>query len=840
MVTVAMCARVSELITRGSLCEDAAVNARIDQLLGELTLDEKATIVAGVDLWHTAAVTRLGVPALKVTDGPAGARGERWTGRASASFPCGTALGATWNPDLVRTVGERIGGEARRKGAHVLLAPTVNIHRHPLAGRNFECYSEDPYLSARMAVAYITGVQSTGVGCAVKHFVANDSEFERMSISSEVDDRTLREISLVPFEAAVREAGTWSVMAAYNRLNGTFCSEHPLISSLLRGEWGFDGVVMSDWYGTHSTAPAANAGLDLEMPGPPQWFGAHLADAVRAGEVAEAVVDDKAWLVLALLDRAGALDGSEPGAEQSIDDPEDRAIIRRAAAESFVLLHNRDGLLPLEPPGGEPPLLAVIGPNASLAMIQGGGSARVSAFAPVTPLDGIRERFGDAFRVEHERGCTSYKQTPVLDTTVLDGALQVSYYAGRERSGEPVLVEPGDRGWFTFTGPFTPEVPEEFSMRISGTLSVPETGAWTFGLVQIGRARLSIDGALLVDNWNPSGRSEAFMGFASAEVTAQIDLVAGEPHALEIEYTLPAPSMGGLAVGCMPPSPADALDRAIALAARADAVVCVVGTDGDWETEGNDRERMTLPPPQDELVRAVSAANRNTAIVVNAASPVAMDWADHVGAVLQCWFAGEEWGHALADVLAGDVSPSGKLPTTFPVRLEDTPAFTNYPGERGEVRYGEGVFVGYRWYDARQIAPRFCFGHGLSYTTFALDVPAAAGREVSVGELDGGGTVRITVPLRNTGTRRGAEVVQCYVHDEAASVARPPHELKAFAKIWLDAGQAGEAVLELDRRAFAFWDVTAGAWTVEPGDFELRIGTSSRAIAHRVPLTVTE
>src|SRR6266576_2393982 len=244
MVTVTTCARVSERITRGAGCEDAAMNARIDQLVGELTVDEKAAMVAGVDLWHTAAVPRLGIPALKVTDGPGGARGERWTGRASASFPCGTALGATWNPELVRTVGERIGGEARRKGVHVLLAPTVNIHRHPLAGRNFECYSEDPYLSARMAVAYITGVQSTGVGCAVKHFVANDSEFERMTISSEVDPRTLREISLVPFEAAVREAGTWSVMAAYNRLNGTYCSEHPLIASLLRAEWGFDGVVM--------------------------------------------------------------------------------------------------------------------------------------------------------------------------------------------------------------------------------------------------------------------------------------------------------------------------------------------------------------------------------------------------------------------------------------------------------------------------------------------------------------------------------------------------------------------------------------------------------------------
>ena len=819
------------------------MNARIDGLLEQLTVDEKAVMVAGVDLWHTAAVPRLGIPALKVTDGPAGARGERWTGRASASFPCGTALGATWNPEVVRTIGERIGREARRKGAHVLLAPTVNIHRHPLAGRNFECYSEDPFLSARLAVEYIGGVQSTGVGCSVKHFVANDSEFERMTISSEVDARTLREISLVPFEATVLEAHTWSVMAAYNRLHGTYCSEHPLLTELLKREWGFDGVIMSDWYGAHSTVPAANAGLDLEMPGPAQWFGSHLADAVRAGDVGEDVLDDKVRRVLLLLERTGGLDTPEFGPEQSIDDPEDRAAARRAAIESFVLLRNHEEMLPLTATSSAEdarPLLAVIGPNAAVAMIQGGGSARVSQFAPVTPLAGLRERFGDSYRIEHERGCASFKQTPVLDTTVLEGPLQVSYYPGRERTGEPALVEPGDRGWFTFTGPFTPEVPDEFSMRIDGTLVVPETGAWTFGLVQIGRARLTIDGGLVVDNWEPTGRSDAFMGFASAEVTASVELVAGERHALSVEYTLAGPSMGALAIGCTPPTPPDLLERAVALAARADTVVCVVGTDGDWETEGNDRESMALPPPQDDLIRAVAAANPRTTVVVNAASPVEMQWASEVGAVLQCWFAGEEWGHTLADVLAGDVSPSGKLPTTIPIRIEDTPAFTNYPGERGEVRYGEGVFVGYRWYDAREVEPRYCFGYGLSYTTFELDPPSMSTTQLSAGRLLDGERVRITVPVRNTGERRGAEVVQCYVHDAQSTVSRPPQELKAFAKLWLDAGARGEVTLELDRRSFAFWDVDTDSWAVEPGDFELRIGTSSRAIAHRVALAVTE
>jgi beta-glucosidase len=796
-----------------------SASEKVEKLLVDLTIDEKAALAAGVDLWHGPGVERLQVPALKVTDGPSGARGEQWSGRASANFPCGTALAATWNPDLVREVGQRLGVEAKRKNAHALLAPTVNIHRHPLAGRNFECYSEDPYLSARMAVAYITGVQSQGVACTVKHFTANDSEFERMTISSEVDERTLREISLVPFEAAVREAGTWALMTAYNRVNGAYCSEHAELIALLRDEWGFDGVVMSDWYGTHSTAPAANAGLDLEMPGPPQWFGRALADAVHSGEVDESVLDDKVRNVLTLIERTGRLDDVEPREEECIDDPVDRSVARHAARESFVLLQN-DGALPLPAAGLR--TLAVIGPNADATVIQGGGSARVTPHPPVSPLNGLRARYPDV-DVVHERGCYSFKRTPVLDDRVLTKPLHVEYFAGREREGEPVHVEASARGLFTYIGPVGHGVPNEFSLRVTGTVVAPEDGEWTFTLVQVGRARLLLDGEVVVDNWNPTGRSDAFMGFGSAEASGRITLRAGEAHALEVQF-VPPHGLGGLEIGCRPPQPPDLMQRAIALARRADAVVCVVGTDNDWESEGHDRESMALPPPQDDLVRAVAAANPRTVVVINAASPVEMPWSDAVGAVMQTWFPGEEWGNALADVVSGDVSPSGKLPTTIPHRLEDTPAFTNYPGERGKVRYGEGVFVGYRWYDARDIAPRFCFGHGLSYTTFALSEP----------QWDGA-TVRLRVT--NTGATRGAEVVQCYVHDVDATVARPPHELKAFAKRWLDAGASADVALTLDDRAFAFWDVDTHAWTVEPGEFELRIGTSSRDIAHRLTVT---
>jgi beta-glucosidase len=798
------------------------VSDRIDKLVAELTLDEKAALAAGIDLWHGPGVERLGIPPLKVTDGPSGARGKQWSGQPSANFPCGTALGATWNPALIREVGVRLGIETKRKQAHALLAPTVNIHRHPLAGRNFECYSEDPYLSARIVVGYITGVQSQGVACTVKHFVANDSEFERMTISSELDERTLREISLVPFEAAVTEAGTWAVMTAYNRVHGTYCSEHAGLLGVLRDEWGFDGVVMSDWYGTHSTADAANAGLDLEMPGPPQWFGEKLADAVRAGEVAEATVDDKVRRVLGLLERTGRLDDTGPHAEECIDDPADRDVARRAAAESFVLLHNDGNALPIASDAVR--TIAVIGPNADAIVIQGGGSARVTPHPPVSPLAGLRARFEAAgVEVAHERGCFSSKRTPILDERVLLEPLRVEYFAGRERAGDPVRVETMPSARMQYLGSAGDGIPDEFSVRMSGTFVAPEDGAWTFTLVQAGRARLHFDGELLVDNWNPSGRSDAFFGAGSAEARGTVELVAGAQHALEVEYT-GAPGFGGLEVGCLPPSPRDLMDRAVALAQRADAVICVVGTDHDWESEGHDRESMTLPAPQDELVQKVVAENSRTIVVLNAASPVEMPWCDDVGAVIQAWFPGEEWGNALADVCSGDVSPSGKLPTTMPYRLEDTPAFTSYPGERGTVNYGEGVFCGYRWYDTRDIAPRFPFGHGLSYTTFDLGEPTWDGSAARV---------RVT----NTGTMRGAEVVQCYVRDVEASVARPKQELKAFAKVWLDPGASEEVVLTLDDRAFAFWDVAAQDWTVEPGDFELRIGTSSRNIHHVMRVT---
>ena len=755
---------------------------------------------------------------------------------ASACFPSGTALGATWDPELVGRVGAALAREVRDKGAQVLLAPTVNIHRHPLAGRSFECYSEDPHLSARMAVAYVRGVQGAGVGATVKHFVCNDSEFERRSISSEVGERALREIYLPPFEAAVREAGAWAVMTAYNRLNGTHCSEHPLIRAVLKGEWGFDGLVMSDWYGSHAGAASANAGLDLEMPGPPAWMGPHLLADVRGGRVPEAVLDDQVRRLLRLLGRCGLLERPpEPAPARSPDRPEHRELAWRAAAAAIVLLRNEGDVLPLRPDRLR--TLAVIGPNAEVLAIQGGGSAHVNPHAAAGPLAALREALGPAVRVEHEPGGPRATASALLDERLLDGdGLTLTYHAGLELEGPPVLSDAVHRARVTWLGPAGPDLPPGgFSVRGRGRLLPRHPGRHRLSLASAGRSRLLLDGRVVIDNWEGWAPGSTFHGIGSDEVSAEVELEAGRRYELAVELAATAGPLAGLLVRCAEPLPPDLVERAAALAARADAAVVVVGTDDELEHEGADRESFALPPGQDELVERVAAANPRTVVVVNSGSPVRMDWAERVPAVLQSWFGGEEAGPALADVLLGRVNPSGRLPTTIPRRLEDTPAFLDYPGENGHVRYGEGIFVGYRWYDRRRIEPRFCFGHGLSYTTFDYG-PLELDRAV----VGPGETLTASVEITNRGALAGAEVVQLYVADLESRLARPERELRAFERVWLEPGESRRVRFELDARSLACWDPAAAAWVAEPGDFEIAVGASSRDLRSRARFTLAQ
>lgn len=816
----------------------------------EATLDslerkEKIALVAGTDMWHTAEIERLGIPALWMSDGPNGLRGTRSPVEStSPCFPCGAALGATFDPELVADVGAALGLEARRMGVHVLLGPTMNIMRLPIAGRNFECFSEDPYLSSRLAVAYIRGVQSRGVAAVAKHFVCNDSERNRFTTSSEVDERALREIYLPPFAASVREANVWAVMSAYNRINGTYACEHEMLRDLLKGEWGFTGAVISDWFGTMSTVEAARGALDIEMPGPPLRWGKKLFDAIDSGEVDISALNDKVLRILRLIERttgpAPADDGTPPG-----------PLIRRAAAEGTVLLQNRGALLPLDP--SRLARIAVIGPNARNVQLHGGGSARVNAPYVVTPFDAIRERCDGATEVAYEPGCLLDRALPVLgqgsllgpDGTAVEEPVNVEYFDNPHLEGNPVCVESAPAMHFAWNGPPVPGLKVgEYSVRLTSRLFPDATGRGEIGMHGVGNMRLLLDGKIVIDNFDAPLIAPEPFGKGPGQLTAPIECVAGVEVHVEVDFRAPDPEvcrgaldvslmpltehekwvfgLSGVTVGYRDPAPSDLLGRAERLVRNADVAVVVVGTNEQWETERLDREGIALPGDQDALIARVAKANPNVVVVVNAGSPVAMDFAQDVAAILQLWFPGQEAGNALCDVLFGDVNPSGRLPVTVPVRLEDSGAAYGYPAVDDRLRYTEGVFVGYRHFDDREIAPRFCFGHGLSYTTFSYGaLSVAPGKE---------GVLLAEVEVTNTGTRAGAEVVQLYVDDIEAYVSRPQRELKGIAKLRIEAGERATAAFPLAKEAFAFWDVARHDWIVEPGEFELSVGASSRDI----------
>ena len=817
----------------------------IVDLLGQMTLQEKVSLLAGSDTWHTTAIERLGIPQLKMTDGPNGARGggSFTDGVKAACFPAGISLASTWNTELVRRVGQALGQEAKTKGAQVLLAPTVNIHRSPVNGRNFENFSEDPYLSARMAVAYITGVQREGVGTSVKHYICNDSEFERTSISSEVGERALREIYLPPFQAAVREANSWTIMAAYNRVNGIAATEHPyLLTEILRNEWGYDGVVVSDWFfAVKSTAASVNAGLDLEMPGPPIWRGEKLLQAVERGEVEEATLDESVRRLLRLLVKAGVFEHPEEVPEQAINRPEHRILARQAAAEGIVLLKNEHHILPLQ--REQLTSIAVIGPNAKVARIMAGGSAQVSAHYAITPYEGIVTKVGDRVQFGYELGCTNHKLLPLLEADQVRAGVEgdehgwlCEYFNNPDLAGSAVYTEMSKSSEYMWLSRPSDAVDfRSFSMRSTARFIPAETGTYAFSLVSSGLSRLSVDGQMVIDNWTKQTPGEAYFGMGSTEVKASLDMIAGREYHLTLEYSksqtlqLAAVHLGGLS-----PMPTDAIERAAALATRSDVALIFAGLSGEWESEGFDRPDIDLVGRQNELIERVAAANRNTVVVLNTGSPVAMPWLDQVAAVVQAWYPGQECGNAIADVLFGDINPSGKLPQTFPARLEDNPAYINYPGENGKVHYGEGLFVGYRYYEKKQIAPLFPFGFGLSYTSFDYDSLRLSAQEISPDD-----TLEVAIDVTNTGQRAGKEVVQVYVRDITSRLHRPNKELKAFAKVYLEPGESKTVTLTLARDALAYYDDLVHAWVAEAGEFEVLVGSSSQEIRATATFTLT-
>ncbi len=805
-----------------------------EAVVDSLTLEEQVALLAGADFWHTVPIERAGIPAMRVSDGPVGARGTRFGGGPSSmAVPCGTLLAATWDPPLVRRVGELLGREARAKGARVLLAPTVNLHRTPIGGRNFESMSEDPYLTARVAVAYVRGVQSEGVAACIKHFVGNDTEFERNTIDSRIDERTMRELYLVPFEAAVKEAGVLAVMTSYNRINGPWAADSgALVNGVLRDEWGFDGLVMSDWFGLHSTVEGVAAGLDLEMPGPTRHRGEQLVTAVRDGSAAAADVRRAAVNVVRLMDRVGTFDDGAPGAETTRDSPDDVALARTAAAHGLVLLRNESvsgkPVLPLDPSVLR--RVAVIGPNAAVGQTMGGGSAHVTPTSIAQPLASLRARLGATVEVAHAAGCNINRRLPEIEQR-LCGPISVDYFddpaALDDRAAVAVRTGSGTMRMLWVKDPVgKSDSNPRFGARLSTTFTPDATGTWGFGIESIAPARLLIDGAVMIDNESlPKGGS--FFGTGKAELTGSVDVDAGRPYLLEVEvrHHPTGQGLGGVNIGAQPPLGENLLADAADIASKADCSVVIVGTNDDWECEGWDRATMDLPGEQNELIVQVAAASKRTVVVVNAGSPVSMPWLNDVDAVLMVWFPGQQMGEAIADVLLGDVEPQGRLPVTFPARLEDTPAFEHHPGRNGVANYAEGRLIGYRWYATVGRRTLFPFGFGLGYATVGI----AAARHAGASAID--------VDLVNESDRDGVQVVQVYTA-RAGSVERrgdePALQLVGFTKTPVPAHGARTVTVELDPRAMHTWNVSDHAWVRAEGEFELCIGTSSADIAVRL------
>lgn len=747
---------------------------RVEDLVHALEPAEKASLTAGADFWSVAGLPEHGVPTVRVTDGPNGARGAALLGAGRVSalcVPCGSALGATWDPELVRAVGAVLGEEARTKGARVLLAPTVNLPRSPLFGRSFECFSEDPLLTGAVAAAYVQGVQGRGVAATVKHFVANETEHLRTTSSSDVDERALRELYLVPFEHAVR-AGAMAVMTAYNRVNGDWVTESPALMAWLREEQGFEGVVMTDWFGVGSPASLA-LGVDLQMPGPARFLGA----GVQA-QVPEEALDAAARRWLTLVDRLGAWD-DQPVEERAEDDPGRRGVARRAATSATVLLEN-DGILPLQ----RSARVALIGPHAVTAHVMGGGSAQLRPHRVRTLAE---ELVGRGLDVTVEPGCLLDGEARALAvpfaTTFRDAAGRV---AGETQERDGRLL------WFT--EPVEGLDPDRFSFTAKGSFTPSATGLHRFTLTQAGRARVSVAGAVVLDGvTGPPPPGPGLFGLGSQPLVADVLLEAGVTVAVEVAYSSEASViLHGVEVGHLPPTEGLG-ERALAAAGAADCAVVVVGTSDTWESEGHDRATLDLPGEQAELVRRVCAVNPRTVVVVVAGAPVDLACAEGAAAVLLPWLAGEEAAGAVADVLLGDADPGGRLPVSWPVRIEHTPPYGGFPGEGDRVRYAEGVLSGYRWYDTRHLPVRWPFGHGGSYSTFAWGEPRVTGTTVEV-------------EVTNTGARPGSEVVQAYVEPPSGPLLRPRRELKAFAKAQLAPGESTVVRLELDDRAFAAWD----------------------------------
>ena len=799
---------------------DAAVEDRVADLLGRLTQDEKLSMLAGASTLSTRAIPRLGLPAWRMSDGPVGTHNY---GKSTA-YAGGIALVASFDETLMRRVGEALGTDCRARGVNFLLGPAMNLYRSPLDGRNFEYFGEDPILAGRAASNYVKGLQSKGVSATAKHFVANNQEFDRNFISSNVSERALREVYLRPFHDAVVEGGTWAVMSSYNPLNGiyTTANDH-LVRDILKGDWKFQGVFMSDWGAVHTAYGPAVAGLDLEMPDPKFFNPNMLLPLIESGKVSQAVIDDKvrrqlrAAFTLGWFERA-ATDAKLPGDDLK-ENPATVAVALDEAREGTVLLKNERNVLPLDKSAVK--TIAVLGPEADPAVWQGGGSAFTEPFSRVSVVQGLKDKLGPGVKVVRIPWATTAADGVLGQGKPADG-WHAAFFANTNLQGDPAASREDAKIDFA---PFSPPpgVPTgRLSARWIGTIKPDRTGEFNFAVRSDDGSRVLVDGKAIIDQW---------ADHQATTYTAAVPLEQGKSYRVAVEYY----DSGGEAEVRFGFGPVPTLtDEQRQTIASADAAVVCVGFNGPtgtYEGEGSDRP-YALPAGQAALIRDAAAANAKTVVVVIAGGSVETDgWIDRVPALLHAWYPGQSGGTAVAEILLGDVNPSGKLPISWERKMADRPEFGHYPtAAAGRVNdYAEGVFVGYRWFDAKKIEPLFPFGFGLSYTTFALS-------DLSV-EPEGDGFVA-TATVKNTGKRPGAEVVQLYVAPPPGGPDRPIRELKSFGRVTLEPGESKPVVIRFKKQDLAYWDESSNGWKISPGPYQVQVGSSSRDLPLKATILI--
>ena len=810
--TASNLARAEEAVYKD---RQAPVEARVQDALGRMTQEEKLQILGGERDLYIKPIARLGIPGVRMSDGP---QGVRCYGPSTA-YPATISLGASWDPDLAREFGASMGSDARARGVGIMLAPAVNINRVPQNGRNFEYLSEDPYLAGSIASQIVIGLQSQGVAATVKHYAANNQETERGTVDARVSERALREIYLPAFEAAVKQGHVWAVMDAYNRLNGTYCSANDWLNNrVLKEEWGFKGVLMSDWGAAHDTLGVANGGLDLEMPSGIYMNPATLGPLLASGKVSQATIDEKVRRILRLEIANGFLD--RPAASNApMDDPRSDLTALKIAREAIVLLKNDRSLLPLS--GKKIKHIVVLGPNAE-ANPAGGGSGHVGPFHYVSLVEGLRKAAGSKVHVDLIGGPDSELLERVAKTSSYGGSLKLEF-SRKEGEGSRVIatLQDGAIDHDFGAGSLAPGVTaQDLSARWTGTIRPPAAGKYLFMLQNHGNALVQLDGHDLITDWFNTGDTR--YAYATLEANRSYALVVASVYD---NVGSPAVRFGW----CPAPELIPASD--VAKVRAADAVIVSAGFNAATEGEGTDRS-FDLPAEQRDLILQAASLNPRTIVVINSGGVVGTeDWISKVPSVIQAWYPGQEGGRALGEILTGKVSPSGKLPISYAKRFEDTAPYGNYPGAQGKVDYAEGILVGYRWFDTRGVAPLFPFGHGLSYTTFSY-------AKLHV-EPSQDGRWAVIFDVTNNGTMNADEVSQVYVSPPVTSKAhRPVRELRGFSRESLATDQTITVTIVLDRKAFSYFDESKADWVVEPGSYTIEVGSSSRKILLALPVEV--